>query len=72
MPTYEIEFQARITYQVEADTVEEAIAASHKIIGEGLPLCGPFKTLNIKSSPMNAEVFSFGRWVKCDLPEECD
>lgn len=72
MPTYEIDFPARITYQVEADTVEEAIAASHKIIGEGFPLGGPFKTLTINSSPMNAEVFSFGCWVKCDLPKECD
>lgn len=72
MSVYEIDYPARLTYQVEANSLEEAIAAADKIISAGVPLNAPFKTLNIKKSPMNAEVFSSGRWEKCELPEECD
>ena len=48
MSVYEIDYPARLTYQVEANSLEEAIAAADKIISAGVPLNAPFKTLNIK------------------------
>ena len=66
MAEYEIDYTARVTYKVEADTVKEAVEIAESHVLNGVQA----NSINISEGPVNIEVFVKDKgWVKCDLPD---
>lgn len=62
MITYELDYNARVTYKVDAESISDAIAECECMIN------GSSKsfTMNVADTPYNIEAFIDGRWQKCN------
>lgn len=67
MATYELDYQCRISFRVDADTVKEAVAKCEQLIEEG----AEWHSMNFAESPHNIEMLVDGKWRGCELPN-CD
>ena len=66
MAEYEIDYTARATYKIEADTVKEAVEKAESHVLDGAQA----NSIYISEGPVNIEVFVRNKgWVKCELPD---
>ena len=65
MATYELDYQCRISFRVDAETTKEAVAKCELHIEDGTE----WHSMNFEETPYNIEMLVDGRWRGCDLPD---